>query len=86
MFADEPTGSLNSSQGESVLDIFTTVHAKWQSVVMVTHDLKAALRENQILYITDGRIDGDLSLTDYGLDGLTQREDTLYKFLKSKDW
>lgn len=86
LFADEPTGSLNSSQGESVLDIFTNVHAKGQSVVMVTHDLKAALRGNRILYITDGRIDGDLSLPEYETDNLRLREDTLYKFLKSKGW
>lgn len=86
LFADEPTGSLNSSQGESVLDIFTKVHAEGQSVVMVTHDLKAALRGNRILYISDGRIDGDLSLTEYKTDDLRQREDTLYTFLKSKGW
>lgn len=86
LFADEPTGSLNSSQGESVLDIFTAVHAEGQSVVMVTHDLKAALRGSRILYIKDGRIDGDLVLTEYGTDDLTQREDTLYRFLKSKGW
>nr|WP_294489435.1 ABC transporter ATP-binding protein [uncultured Anaerosporobacter sp.] len=86
LFADEPTGSLNSSQGESVLNIFTAVHAEGQSVVMVTHDLKAALRGNRILYIKDGRIDGDLVLTEYGTDDLSQREDTLYRFLKSKGW
>lgn len=86
LFADEPTGSLNSSQGESVLDIFTSVHEKGQSIVMVTHDLKAALRGNRILYITDGRIDGDLSLSEYGTDDLKQREDTVYNFLKSKGW
>lgn len=86
LFADEPTGSLNSSQGESVLDIFTSVHEKGQSIVMVTHDLKAALRGNRILYIKDGRIDGDLSLSEYGTDDLKQREDTVYKFLKSKGW
>jgi putative ABC transport system ATP-binding protein len=86
LFADEPTGSLNSSQGESVLDIFTSVHEKGQSIVMVTHDLKAALRGNRILYIKDGRIDGDLTLSEYGTDDLKQREDTVYKFLKSKGW
>lgn len=86
LFADEPTGSLNSSQGESVLNIFTAVHAEGQSVVMVTHDLKAALRGNRILYIKDGRIDGDLVLTEYGTDDLSQREDILYRFLKSKGW
>ncbi|WP_167956508.1 ABC transporter ATP-binding protein [Anaerosporobacter faecicola] len=86
LFADEPTGALNSSQGDSVLDIFTKVHGDGQSVVMVTHDLKAALRGNRILYIKDGRIDGDLALAEYGTDDLAQREETVYKFLKAKGW
>lgn len=86
LFADEPTGALNSSQGESVLDIFTQIHAEGQSVVMVTHDLKAALRGNRILYIKDGRIDGDLSLPEYTKDDLQHREETVYQFLKSKGW
>lgn len=86
LFADEPTGALNSSQGENVLDIFTNIHKEGQSVVMVTHDLKAALRGNRILYIKDGRIDGELTLSEYGSDNLKEREDTLYKFLKEKGW
>ncbi|WP_310603894.1 ABC transporter ATP-binding protein [Anaerosporobacter sp.] len=86
LFADEPTGSLNSSQGESVLDIFTTIHTEGQSIVMVTHDLKAALRGNRILYIKDGRIDGELTLMEYNTDDLVQREEIVYKFLKSKGW
>lgn len=86
LFADEPTGSLNSAQSDNVLDIFTSIHEEGQSIVMVTHDLKAALRGNRILYIKDGRIDGELALTEYKTDDLTQREDTVYRFLKSKGW
>lgn len=86
LFADEPTGALNSSQGQSVLDIFTKIHKEGQSVVMVTHDLKAALRGNRILYIKDGRIDGDLSLEEYGENDIVQREGIVYEFLKSKGW
>ena len=86
LFADEPTGALNSSQGQSVLDIFTTINKEGQSVVMVTHDLKAALRGNRIIYLKDGRIDGDLKLEDYEETTASEREEILYKFLKEKGW
>lgn len=86
LFADEPTGSLNSSQGESVLDIFSKIHRDGQSVVMVTHDLKAAIRGNRILYLRDGRIDGDLKLEEYEVDNSKEREGYVYKFLKSRGW
>lgn len=86
LFADEPTGALNSSQGESVLDTFTAINREGQSVVMVTHDLKAALRGNRIIYLKDGRIDGDLRLEDYDENYVSDREETIYKFLKEKGW
>lgn len=86
LFADEPTGALNSSQGQNVLDIFTTINREGQSVVMVTHDLKAALRGNRIIYLKDGRIDGDLRLQQYDETLSMEREETLYKFLKEKGW
>lgn len=86
LFADEPTGALNSSQGQSVLDVFTTINREGQSVVMVTHDLKAALRGNRIIYLKDGRIDGDLQFDDYNEETASEREETLYKFLKEKGW
>ena len=86
LFADEPTGALNSSQGENVLDIFSAIHKEGQAVVMVTHDLKAALRGNRILYLKDGRIDGELTLLEYGTDDNKEREDYIYRFLKEKGW
>lgn len=86
LFADEPTGALNSSQGQNVLDLFTQIHAEGQSVVMVTHDMKAALRGNRILYIKDGRIDGELVLPEYNSEHLKEREDQVYTFLKEKGW
>jgi putative ABC transport system ATP-binding protein len=86
LFADEPTGALNSSHGQSVLNIFTTINGEGQSVVMVTHDLKAALRGNRIIYLNDGRIDGDLKLDDYDEATASEREEIIYKFLKQKGW
>lgn len=86
LFADEPTGSLNSSQGENVLDLFTDIHEKGQTVVMVTHDLKAALRGNRIIYIKDGRIDGDMKLDTFSKSHIMEREKIVYDFLKKHGW
>lgn len=86
LFADEPTGSLNSAQGESVLGIFSQIHREGQSVVMVTHDLKAAIRGNRIIYLKDGRIDGELQLEEYDEATSKEREEIVYKFLKSRGW
>ncbi|BCN31780.1 ABC transporter ATP-binding protein [Anaeromicropila herbilytica] len=86
LFADEPTGALNSSQGQNVLDIFTNINREGQSVVMVTHDLKAALRGNRIIYLKDGRIDGDIRLDEYNEETALEREENVYHFLKEKGW
>lgn len=65
LFADEPTGALNSKSGQEVLDLLTVENRKGQSILMVTHDIKAAVRANRIIYIEDGRIVGELSLSPY---------------------
>lgn len=86
LFADEPTGALNSSQGQDVLDVFSQINSEGQSVVMVTHDLKAALRGNRIIFLRDGRIDGDLSLPPYSKETEKEREEEVYTFLKQRNW
>ena len=86
IFADEPTGALNSSQGQEVLDIFTDIYQNGQSIVMVTHDLKAALRGNRIIYLKDGRIDGELDLGSYYPEKVREREEKVYQFLMEKGW
>jgi len=82
LFADEPTGALNSTQGQQVLDIFTKINQEGQGIVMVTHDLKAALRGNRILYLKDGRITGELKIEPYHEDRIEERELCVYNFLK----
>jgi putative ABC transport system ATP-binding protein len=86
IFADEPTGALNSSAGENVLDTFTAIHENGQSIVMVTHDLKAAVRGNRVIFIKDGRIDGELELGNFQKEESGEREKTLFDFLKDRGW
>ena len=57
VFADEPTGNLDSKTGEEVLDFLrTAVEDLGQTMVMVTHDAGAAARAHRVLFLADGRI------------------------------
>lgn len=86
LFADEPTGSLNSSQGQMVLDLLTEINANGQTVVMVTHDIRAASRADRILFIKDGRIAGDLRQEKYSKERSEQREAAVFAYLSEKGW
>ena len=86
LFADEPTGALNSSASEQVLDVFTDENHSGQSIVMVTHDMKTALRGNRILYLQDGVIYGDLQLGAYNEDENHERHEKLTHFLAEMGW
>lgn len=57
VFADEPTGNLDSKTGEEVLDFLrTAVEDLGQTMVMVTHNAGAAARAHRVLFLADGRI------------------------------
>lgn len=56
IFADEPTGALNKSNTDEVLDLLTEINSHGQSILMVTHDVRAAIRGNRIIYLEDGKI------------------------------
>lgn len=85
LFADEPTGSLNSKTGQEVLDLFTKFNNQGQSIIMVTHDLKSALRGNRILYLKDGKILDTCELGKYQGDD-EQRKNKLIEFLNKMGW
>ncbi len=65
LFADEPTGALNKSNSEDVLDLLSRLNQSGQSILMVTHDVRAALRGNRILYLEDGKVLDELNLPVY---------------------
>jgi putative ABC transport system ATP-binding protein len=85
LFADEPTGALNSASGKAVLDTLTEVNEQGQSVVMVTHDLKSARRGNRIIYLRDGVVCGECHLGKYVSDD-EERHDKLNAFLNEMGW
>lgn len=85
VFADEPTGQLNSEYGRLVLDLLTRVNAEGQTVVLVTHDIRSAERGDRVLYLRDGAVQGELDLGRYhGEDA--DRTDSLVHFLTAQGW
>ena len=85
LFADEPTGALNSQTGMDVLNTLTEFNERGQSVVMVTHDMRSARRGNRILYLKDGSILGECDLGKYRPDD-SERHKKLSTFLSEMGW
>ena len=65
VFADEPTGALNSATAAQILDLLGEVHASGTTLVVVTHDARVAARADRVLLLVDGRVVEDLALGGY---------------------
>ncbi|MCR5227708.1 MAG: ABC transporter ATP-binding protein [Eubacterium sp.] len=90
LFADEPTGALNSQNTTNVLDIMTDLNNQGQSIVMVTHTVKAAERGNRIIYLADGVIADELDLGpylgDYKDESNPHQDEAIERHRKLKDF
>ena len=96
LFADEPTGALNSQNTENVLNILSDLNNEGQSIVMVTHTVKAAERGNRIIYLADGVISDEIDIGPYAgdykdesnphLDEAKARHAKLKNFLQDMGW
>lgn len=86
LFADEPTGALNRKNTTDVLDLMSELNKNGQSILMVTHDIRAALRANRILYLSDGKIIGELTLPTYSPNEEKSRETQVNTWLTSLEW
>lgn len=86
IYADEPTGALNSKSGTDVLDLLTELNRNGQSILMVTHDVKAAIRANRIIYIEDGNLSTEMNMQPYKEEDKKSRETQVLSYLASKGW
>ncbi|GAA4897485.1 ABC transporter ATP-binding protein [Stackebrandtia albiflava] len=80
LFADEPTGALNSSMTTEVMDALTDAHSGGTTLVMVTHDPVCAARADRVVYLRDGRITDSRELGRWRADD-GRREDELFAWL-----
>jgi len=84
LFADEPTGNLNSEASEKVLECFSALNRQGQTIVMVTHDLRSACRGSRILFLKDGTIPDKHS---YNIDkNHPETEAEVFSWLKKMGW
>ena len=56
VLADEPTGALDSSSTDSLLNLFNKINEEGQTILMVTHSIKAASHAGRVLFIKDGEV------------------------------
>lgn len=87
IFADEPTGALNRTSSDEVMEELTKLNEEGTTMMLVTHDVKVAARCTRVLYIVDGTIKGE-----YNLDRMKQaselrdRERCLNNWLMEMGW
>ncbi|GAA2113494.1 ABC transporter ATP-binding protein [Kocuria atrinae] len=86
LFADEPTGALNSSMTREVLDALTDAHQTGTTIVMVTHDPACAARAERVVYLLDGHIIDSLHSGAWEPDSTAERESQLLAWLQTKDF
>ena len=92
LLCDEPTGSLNSAHTDIVMKLLHVLNKQGQTIILVTHDIKVAVKGTRVVYIKDGSIIGEFKFPESNQDNLSQseieriREDELIKFLKKRGW
>lgn len=86
IFADEPTGALNRKNTDDVLNILSGLNNDGQSILMVTHDIRAAIRATRLLYLEDGKIIGEMTLPPYQGKDAKSREAQVNAWLTSMEW
>ena len=56
LFADEPTGNLDSKTGDDVMNLFKNLHKQGQTIIVITHEIEVANQAERIISIKDGKI------------------------------
>ena len=60
LFADEPTGNLDSKSSESIMELFKEINDKGFTIIMVTHNPEEANKAKRVVKIMDGKITSDI--------------------------
>lgn len=62
IFADEPTGALDSKTGQEVMELFSKLHNEGKTILLVTHDVHVAAKAQRVLFMKDGLLHKEISL------------------------
>lgn len=83
MFEDEPTGALNSSATEEIMDIMNEINREGTAIMLVTHSAKVAARAERVIYLADGKVTAEIELNKYDGKNLADREHKMNRWLES---
>lgn len=87
IFADEPTGALNRTSSDEVMNELCRINSEGTTIMLVTHDIKVAARCSKVLYIVDGNIQGEYNLGSFSeISTLRNRERSLNSWLMDMGW
>ncbi len=87
IFADEPTGALNSKASKEVMKELNALNREGTTILLITHDIKVAARTDKVLYLVDGNIEGKCELGKYTEDcNRRDRETKITNWLQEMGW
>ncbi|MBQ8612711.1 MAG: ABC transporter ATP-binding protein [Ruminiclostridium sp.] len=87
IFADEPTGALNRTSSDEVMEELAKLNNDGTTIMLVTHDVKVAARCTRVLYIVDGNIKGEYNLDKCeSASQMRERERALNNWLMEMGW
>ena len=85
IFADEPTGALNRTSSDEVMEELVKLNSEGTTIMLVTHDVKVAAKCTRVMYIVDGNIKGEFDLSDCSTQ-IRERERALNTWLLELGW
>ena len=87
LFADEPTGALNSKAANEVIQELVNVNKDGTAIMMVTHSARVAAASDRVIYLIDGHIEGEIELGKLeDIADLGVREREINKWLMAQGW
>ena len=85
IFADEPTGALNRTSSDEVMEELVKLNSEGTTIMLVTHDVKVAAKCTRVMYIVDGNIKGEYDLGGCSTQ-IRERERALNNWLLELGW
>lgn len=83
LFADEPTGALNSGSAQDIMKLFLRINEEGTGILLVTHDAKIAAQSERVVFMLDGKIADELRLGKYRQEDLDERTARINEKIRS---
>ncbi len=64
LFADEPTGNLDSKSGQAIMEILERLHQKGKTIILITHETYTAKHASRIIHLKDGMVEREEKVTE----------------------